>query len=255
MPIRVDFVILPFSGLQVEHWISPERGVYALVGPNGAGKSQWLSFLSGLLKVRRSRVQHGGHRIGLIMQNPEQQISAETVAGELLWAIAPRLRAQRLFQERLATVRERWQMDDTLWKLSPWALSTGQQRRLLFAVYDLLDPDILLLDEPSEGLDGYWTGRLSQWIAKRAQSHFVLVATHDWAWALSFIDKGYWCEKSLPAHPEDLGALWYQHHPVSEDPLENLWRDLLDCHADVSVRAWIDPELAAEQAVKLCSSP
>ncbi len=253
--MKVRRAVLPYSGLEIDNWESPGHGVFAVVGPNGAGKSQWLAYLAGHLKVRGAQRCGRDMRVGLVMQHPEEQLSGETVAAEVLWPFPPGVRGQRAFQERVAAVRARWELHDALWELSPWALSTGQQRRLVFAVYDLLAPDMLLLDEPSEGLDAGWKAHLRQWLVDTAAERCILVATHDWAWALSFIPQGYWCEGQLARVPEDLGTLWYRHRPLSEDPLENLWRMLRDCGAPVDLRGWIEPAKAAEQVVRLCNRP
>ncbi len=250
MAITVQGVTLPYSGLFIEHWQAPAAGVYAVMGPNGAGKSQWLSLLAGQLKVRGGTVKRGRHRIGLVMQHPEHQIAEDRVSAEMLWPYGETRRTAPDFLASVAQVRTRWALDG-FWDDSPWTLSTGQKRRLVFAVYDLLNPDVLLLDEPSEALDGEWKDRTRRWVAERAQDHLVLIASHDWPWVLSFVDQGYWCEGTLDNKPRDLGELWYERQVPPSGRLEELWRELLDRSAPVGLREWIDPQIAAGQAVKL----
>ncbi|PSR37239.1 MAG: hypothetical protein C7B44_04790, partial [Sulfobacillus thermosulfidooxidans] len=210
MAIIVKDVTLPFSGLHIAQWIAPPRGAYAVMGPNGSGKSQWLALLAGQLRVRSGTVDLGGHRVGWVMQQPEHQLSEESVSREILWPFSSVKQGEPAFRQSLDAVKERWGLED-LWEHSVWSLSTGQKRRLVCAVYDFLDPEVFLLDEPTEGLDVTWKSRIRDWIIARSENHLMLIVSHDWPWVLSFVSQGYWCEGVLDNIPQDLGEMWYAH--------------------------------------------
>ncbi len=249
MAILIENVTLPFSELRIPFWQAPEKGLYGVVGPNGSGKSQFFSLLYQELKVRHGTVVIN-ERVGCVMQHPEHQLTESTVANELLWAFRGKKQSDSRWQQRVDQIVARWQLG-SLWNQSPWTLSTGQKRRVVLAAYDLLNPDVLLLDEPTEGLDGFWREELKRWLISQELSRLTLVISHDWPWLLSFMETGFWCEKTLDSSATDLGKLWHHHTLSAQSPLEELWRDLLNRNAPVSFRGWIDAERALQQVVKL----
>ncbi len=249
MAIIVENVILPFSELQIPSWQAPKRGLYGVVGPNGSGKSQFFSLLYRGLKVHQGTVILQ-ERVGCVMQHPEHQLTESSVANEILWAFKGKKRSDAKFRQRVDRVVWRWQLD-SMWNQSPWTLSTGQKRRVVLAVYDLLNPDVLLVDEPTEGLDKFWKEELKKWLIAKKSSRLVLIISHDWPWMLSFVDNGFWCEKILDGTAKDLGSLWYHHTLSAKSPLEELWRELIKRNAPVSFRGWIGSERALQQVVEL----
>ena len=149
--------------------------VHAIVGGNGCGKSTMLSVLAKTAKLQRGRMMRGAASAALLPQNPKALLVAETVRDELMeWAstcgydeAAAQEQAARL---GLAGLEAR----------HPYDLSGGQRQLLALAKLLLIGPELLLLDEPTKGLD-LASRRI---IARALRDHAgaggtIIMATHD----------------------------------------------------------------------------
>ncbi|NBM20874.1 ABC transporter ATP-binding protein [Streptomyces sp. GC420] len=161
--------------------------IVALMGRNGAGKSTLLGSLVGLVEPVSGTIRVGGlapHRsapgelirhVGLVPQDPRDLLYADTVAAECAAAdadagAAPG-RCRALVSELLPDVA-----DDT----HPRDLSEGQRLALALAVVLTARPPLLLLDEPTRGLDYAAKSRLTGILrGLAADGHAILLATHD----------------------------------------------------------------------------
>ncbi|MGW0760288.1 ABC transporter ATP-binding protein [Streptomyces sp. NPDC002814] len=146
----------------------------ALMGRNGAGKSTLLNTLVGLVKPTEGTVTTGG-AVGLVPQEPRDLLYADTVAGECTAADADADAApgtcRTLVSELLPGIP-----DDT----HPRDLSEGQRLTLALAVVLTARPHLLLLDEPTRGLDYAAKARLVTLLRElAAQGHAIILATHD----------------------------------------------------------------------------
>ncbi|MGW2169876.1 ABC transporter ATP-binding protein [Streptomyces sp. NPDC001705] len=166
--------------------VSPGETV-ALMGRNGAGKSTLLSALVGLVAPSSGTVRAGGavphrtaprdlvRRVGLVPQEPRDLLYADTVAGECAAAdrdadAAPGT-CRALLTELLPGVT-----DDT----HPRDLSEGQRLTLALSVVLTARPPLLLLDEPTRGLDYAAKARLAGILrGLAAEGHAIVLATHD----------------------------------------------------------------------------
>ena len=119
-----------------------EGEVALLSGPNGSGKSTLARVLAGLRSPDAGGVTRRG-RIGLMLPEAELQLFASTVAGEVAGAgVRQEERARVLRRHRLEHMAAR----------APWTLSRGEQQRLVHAALDLLRPEVMIVDEPGQGL-------------------------------------------------------------------------------------------------------
>ncbi|MCX5420457.1 ABC transporter ATP-binding protein [Streptomyces sp. NBC_00078] len=166
--------------------VSPGETV-ALMGRNGAGKSTLLSTLVGLVEPSAGTVRVGGvvphrtappdlvRRVGLVPQEPRDLLYADTVAGEC--AAADRdARAKPGTCRSLVSKLLPGITDD----IHPRDLSEGQCLTLALAVVLTARPPLLLLDEPTRGLDYAAKARLVTVLrALAAEAHTIVLATHD----------------------------------------------------------------------------
>ncbi|MFH1176635.1 MAG: ABC transporter ATP-binding protein, partial [Acidobacteriota bacterium] len=109
-------------------------------------------------------------RIALMLPAAELQLFADTVVGELALAGAgPAIIAETLHHNRL----------DGLAGRAPWTLSRGERQRLLHAALDVIEPSVMILDEPGQGLDPEDLADLGATIRARAElGRAYLIATH-----------------------------------------------------------------------------
>ncbi|MBM6775543.1 ATP-binding cassette domain-containing protein, partial [Olsenella profusa] len=150
--------------------------VRALVGSNGCGKSTLLGALAGTLRAQRGRVRNAAADAqALLPQSPRALLACETVAQELTeWRRGGGYGAAEveaaLGRTGLASAAER----------HPYDLSGGQQQLLALEKLLLLRPRLLLLDEPTKGLDDAFRARVAARVAAaRDAGATVVVATHD----------------------------------------------------------------------------
>lgn len=149
--------------------------VHTVVGGNGCGKSTLLSVLARTAKLQRGRMVRGAASAALLPQNPKALLVAETVRDELMeWASTCGYdeAAVRGQMERLGL--------DGLEARHPYDLSGGQRQLLALAKLLLIGPELLLLDEPTKGLDLASRRIIAHALRDHAKAGgTVIMATHD----------------------------------------------------------------------------
>lgn len=141
----------------------------AIIGHTGSGKSTLLQLLNGLLRPTKGTIQFedfvlDNHsepkemkylrkKVGLVFQFPESQLFAETVLADVAFGPqnfgVPKDKAEEIAKEKLAIVG----LEESIYDKSPFELSGGQMRRVAIAGILAIEPEILVLDEPTAGLD------------------------------------------------------------------------------------------------------
>lgn len=136
----------------------------ALVGPNGAGKSTLLLHLNGLLNGGQGSIRVMGMpvttpnlpviraRVGLVFQNPDDQLFSPTVYEDVAFGPLHMGLPEAEVRQRVAQALEQVGMAHYAERLS-YHLSMGEKKRVAIATVLAMHPDILVLDEPSAGLD------------------------------------------------------------------------------------------------------
>ena len=159
----------------------------ALVGPNGAGKSTLMLHLNGILNGE-GHVEVGGMpvtgpnlpviraKVGLVFQNPDDQLFSPTVFEDVAFGPLHMGLPKDEVLQRVARALQRGGMSDYADRLSHH-LSVGEKKRVAIATVLSMDPEILILDEPSAGLDPRARRALINQL--RELPITMLVSTHD----------------------------------------------------------------------------
>jgi energy-coupling factor transport system ATP-binding protein len=152
--------------------------VVALVGPNGVGKTTVAKLAAGLLVPSAGRVRRAGSA-GYLSQDPGRFLIAETVLDEVALAAGPE-RARRCLDELgLLPFAARHPRD----------LSSGERERVAIAAVLAIEPDLLVLDEPTRGVDPERKAELAALLRAQAPSRATLVVTHDANFAAAVADR------------------------------------------------------------------
>jgi energy-coupling factor transport system ATP-binding protein len=152
--------------------------IVALVGPNGVGKTTIAKLAAGLLSPGGGRIVRFGDA-AYLSQDPGRYLVAETVLEEAALA-APRERARaRLEQLGLAAHEQRHPRD----------LSSGERERLALACVLAVEPQLLVLDEPTRGVDPERKVELAELLRAEAGRRATLVVTHDRWFARAVADR------------------------------------------------------------------
>ena len=150
---------------------------YALVGGNGTGKTTLLSVICNLLRPYGGKVYKNG-KIAMLPQNPQTLFTAKTVALDL---------AQ--ITKEYGEISEICDIKK-LFGRHPYDLSGGEQQRAALAKVLLTKPDILLLDEPTKGLDAHFKTRFAEIIKKLTQKGItVIMVSHDIEFCAKYADR------------------------------------------------------------------
>ncbi|NJN62912.1 MAG: ABC transporter ATP-binding protein [Coleofasciculaceae cyanobacterium RL_1_1] len=185
-PAATEHPILSEINLKI-----PPTSLTAIIGPSGSGKTTLLDILAGLAEPTSGRVAWRSQEllpeqlhqlVGLVFQFPERHFCGMTILEELRLG-HPELRTEQVF----AALQEVG-LGDVSIERAPHELSGGQQRRLALAVQLIRQPQILMLDEPTAGLDWSMRRQLVALLAKLKQEWSLLVVTHDAADLLEVAD-------------------------------------------------------------------
>ncbi len=173
--IRVENLTHTYSaGTPFEHCavdgmdLSIYRGEFlGIIGHTGSGKSTLIQHLNGLLKPTAGRVFLGGQdiwaepkkirsvrfRVGLVFQYPEYQLFEETVYRDIAFGPTNMGLSKEEVDRRVRDAARFAGVSEQMLEKSPFALSGGQKRRVAIAGVIAMEPEVLVLDEPTAGLD------------------------------------------------------------------------------------------------------
>jgi energy-coupling factor transport system ATP-binding protein len=169
--------------------------ILAIIGPPGSGKTTLIQHLNGLLKPTRGKIfvdsldlthsktdlSQVRRKVGLVFQFPEIQLFEETVFDDI--AFGPRnlglssVQVEERVKQAMQTVGLKFEQFE---KRSPFQISGGEKRRVAIAGVLAIEPQILVLDEPTVGLDRAGTALIERVIAQyHCQGKMVIFVSHD----------------------------------------------------------------------------
>jgi len=161
--------------------------VTAILGGNGTGKSTTLSLMAGLNKPYRGKVNSGA-QIYTLPQNPQSLFVEKTVREDLLEILSERGLSKPEKEKRLASIVKLCRLEGLL-ESHPYDLSGGEQQRAALAKVLLLQPKILLLDEPTKGLDAEFKQIFAAILKKLTDAGAaVIMASHDVEFCAQYAD-------------------------------------------------------------------
>ena len=192
---RIEHVSFAYGDTRVLEGVSLELGrgeVVALVGPNGSGKTTLAKLAAGLLEPAEGSVTRNG-RACYLSQDPGRYLVRERAEDEVALAVGGDLARAReaLRGVGLAGFEARHPRD----------LSSGERERLALAAVLVAEPDLLVLDEPTRGVDPERKDELAALLRAQAHTRATLVVTNDLVFAAAVADR------SVSTAPEREAAL------------------------------------------------
>ncbi|MEG2813996.1 MAG: ATP-binding cassette domain-containing protein [Oscillospiraceae bacterium] len=179
-----------------------ESEMYCLLGGNGTGKTTTLNVISGLNKAYRGKVIINGkkikdyknnelyqHNLASLPQNPQTVFLKSSVEEEFIEILKAMNYKKAEQDEKIKKIAIKLGIEDLL-KKHPYDLSGGEQQKCALAKMLLLEPKILLLDEPTKGLDAYSKKTLKAILNElKAEGITILIVTHDVEFAAENADR------------------------------------------------------------------
>ncbi len=161
----------PFERLAIYdvNAVIKEGSYVAVIGHTGSGKSTLLQHLNGLLKPTKGQIRLGGDvleagkknkhlkalrkKVGIVFQFPEHQLFEETILKDISFGPINFGMSREKAEEKAREMLKLVGLDEELSDRSPFELSGGQMRRVAIAGVLAMEPEVLVLDEPTAGLD------------------------------------------------------------------------------------------------------
>jgi cobalt/nickel transport system ATP-binding protein len=196
-----------------------------IVGPNGSGKSTLLKILAGLYFPQEGEALYLGEalsenrfkeksfrenfrrKVSILFQNPESQILFPTVWQEILFG-PQQLKMEQKEAEEKGKAMLRFFHIEHLRERHPYKLSGGEKKKVILASLLVLEPEVLLLDEPTDNLDPRSASELTAYLAGLSSSKTILLSTHDLSLVSKICSRAYLLseEKTIKAEgkPQEL---------------------------------------------------
>ena len=185
--------------------VIPDGQFIGLIGHTGSGKSTLIQHLNGLIKATSGAIYYDGHdiydddfsmkelrtKVGLVFQYPEHQLFETTVVKDVEFGPKnmklPQLEVQMRTFEAIKMVG----ISEELYDASPFELSGGQKRRVAIAGVLAMKPEVLVLDEPTAGLDPMGRDEILDRIAaiQKERKITVILVSHSMEDVAKYVDR------------------------------------------------------------------
>ena len=218
--------------------------ITAIIGHTGSGKTTLVQHLNALLiptsgtlevcdfvvtndKKKNKNLKSLRKRVGLVFQFPEYQLFEETIAKDIGFGPKNFNVSQEEIDEIVKKVIKQVGLDESYLEKSPLELSGGQKRRVAIAGILAMDPDVLVLDEPTAGLDPVGAkAMLDLFVELNRNGKTIIIVTHEMDYVLEYCDLCVVVNK---------GKIVYEGRPIS-----------LFVNDEIMDRVGIEPPLAIE---------
>lgn len=177
--------------------------IMGIIGHTGSGKSTLVQHLNGLLKPTSGSIEVDGleysskilkelrQKVGLIFQYPEHQLFEETVYKDIIFGLTKMELPEEEIRKRVKRVLEILGLSEELLEKSPFELSGGQKRRVAIAGVLVMEPEILVLDEPTAGLDPQGSEEVFSFLTElnRSNGTTILIISHNMDYIAAYCDR------------------------------------------------------------------
>ncbi|MCC8125993.1 MAG: energy-coupling factor transporter ATPase [Clostridiales bacterium] len=166
-----------------------------LIGHTGSGKSTLIQHLNGLLRASSGAIYYNGEniyaegydmralrsKVGLVFQYPEHQLFEVDVFSDVCYGPKNQKLSQEEVEARARFALTQVGLKEKYWKQSPFELSGGQKRRVAIAGVLAMKPDVLILDEPTAGLDPRGREEILDQLARlhKEQKLTIILVSHS----------------------------------------------------------------------------
>ena len=186
-----DIIALNHINLQLDN------GCYVIIGQNGSGKSTLLKTLvsivdfSGEIRIDgvlldQQHLKQIRQKVGMIFQNPDHQLFMSRIYDDIAFGLINQKKSQKEIELKIDQIVKQLQIKDLL-NRSSHQLSGGQKRMAAIASVLVMEPDILLMDEPTSLLDSKGRRRMIEFIQSCQKT--MLIVSHDLDMALEVADQ------------------------------------------------------------------
>ncbi|MBR7045352.1 MAG: energy-coupling factor transporter ATPase [Lachnospiraceae bacterium] len=183
----------------------PDNQFIGLIGHTGSGKSTLVQMLNGLLKPTSGRILYNGAdihadnfdrknlraKVGLVFQYPEHQLFEADVISDVMFGPKNLGLSQEECQRRAHAALRSVGMDKKFYEKSPFDLSGGEKRRVAIAGVLAMHPEILILDEPTAGLDPRGRDEILGLISemKNRMNMTIILVSHSMDDVAEYVDR------------------------------------------------------------------
>ena len=183
----------------------PDGQFIGIIGHTGSGKSTLIQHLNGLLRATSGAIYYGGEniyqegydmrtlrsKVGLVFQYPEHQLFEVDVFSDVCFGPKNLGLSKEEVEERAKKALTQVGLDESYYKKSPFELSGGQKRRVAIAGILAMHPQVLILDEPTAGLDPKGRDEILDQVAllQKERKITVILVSHSMEDVARYVDR------------------------------------------------------------------